>query len=104
MASPLDGGGRPGWLQRILTYARAHRRVAIIAVAAASAVAVLEVAGPLVVRHVVDLVLAESGRSVWPWVGVLVGVAVLQYGASFGNRYFSARLAFSIQHDMRRDL
>src|SRR4051794_12758987 len=104
MAFSLDGGGRPGWLRRILTYAGAHRRLAIIAVAASSAVALLEVATPLVVRHVVDLVLAEASGRVWPWVGVLVIVAVLQYGASFGRRLSSARLAFSIQHDMRRDL
>ncbi len=104
MASSLDGGGRPGWLLRILTYAGAHRRLAVTAVAASSAVALLDVAAPLAVRHVVDTLLAEPGRSVWPWVGVLVSLAVLQYGASFGRRLYSARLAFSIQHDMRRDL
>ncbi len=101
---PPVAGDRPGWLQTLLGYAGAHRRLAVTAVGAAAAVALLEVAAPLLVRHVVDLSLAEPDHGVWPWVAVLGVVALLQYAASSGRMFSSARLARSIQHDMRRDL
>jgi ATP-binding cassette subfamily B protein len=65
---------------------------------------VFEVANPLVVRHVVDQLLRSPGRSIAPWVGVLVVLALLQYATSFGGRFFSARLAFTVQHELRSDL
>jgi ATP-binding cassette subfamily B protein len=95
---------RPGWLRRLAGYARAHPVLVVAAVSAASAVAALEVATPLVVRHVVDQLLGDPARTIAPWVGVLVIVALLQYAFSFGRRYFSARLAFTLQHDMRSDV
>ena len=105
MSSPPSAtSNRPGWSQRLLGYARRHRGLVLGAGVAAGGVALLGVAVPLVVRHVVDLVVADSGRSIWPWVGVLVLVALVQFGANYARRISAARLAFSIQHDMRRDL
>src|SRR3954454_6589486 len=104
MTSHPQATSRPGWLRRIAGYARLHRGLVIGAALAASAVALIGVAVPLLVRHVVDLLVADPQRSVWPWVAVLGGVALLQFGASYARRISSARLAFSIQHDLRRDL
>src|SRR6478752_9870806 len=103
MTAAPGPGERPRWLRRLMGYVRAHPGLAVAAVAAASATAVFEVANPLVVRHVVDQLLGSPGRSIAPWVGVLVVLALLQYATSFGRRFFSARLAFTVQHELRSD-
>ena len=95
---------RPGWLRRLGGYARAHRGTMVAAGTAAAGTALIGVAMPLVLRHVVDLLAADPASSVWPWVAVLVVAALAQYAISYARRISSARLAFSLQHDMRRDV
>ena len=104
MPSEPGADDRPGWQRRLLRYARAHRGSRSPPWVASVAVAVLEAATPLAVRHGVDLLLAVPSRSVRGWVGVLGVLAVLQYGASSPGGSTRRGLAFSIQHDMRSDL
>ena len=68
--------------------------------------AVVSAAVPLVIRHVVDEVLAADSRhaGVGPWVGVLAGAAVLQYAITFGRRYSAGKLSLDVQYDMRADV
>ncbi|MGZ6811836.1 MAG: hypothetical protein ACXVF0_19345, partial [Blastococcus sp.] len=54
---------RPGWVRRLGGYARAHRRLVVAAGGAAAGTALLGVAMPLVLRHVVDLLLADPASS-----------------------------------------
>ena len=103
-AGPERGDQRPTWLRRLEGYAR--RRPGVLAAAGAAAVAgaLLPVTVPLLVRHVLDALLADPGTDVRPWVGVLLAVAVAQFAVSAAVRLSSARLGFGIQHDLRRDL
>ena len=103
-ADRVTADQRPGWSRRLWTYAR--RRPGVVAAAAAAAVAgaLLPAAVPLVVRHVLDALLADPDTDVRPWIGVLLAIAVAQYGVSWARRMSSARLGFGIQHDLRCDL
>jgi len=94
----------PGWLTRLWSYARRHPGVVTAAAAAAIAGALLPAAVPLLVRHVLDTLLADPDSDVRPWVGALLAIAVAQYGVSWARRMSSARLGFGIQHDLRCDL
>ncbi|MBB3675276.1 ATP-binding cassette subfamily B protein [Modestobacter versicolor] len=98
------GDERPSWLRRLWGYARRHPGVVAAAAAAALAGALLPAGVPLLVRHVLDTLVADPGSDVRPWLGVLLAVAVAQYGVSWAGRYSSARLGFGIQHDVRTDL
>ena len=101
---PSNSEARAGWLHRLMTYARQHRGLVTGAALAATATAVVSVTVPLVLRHVVDLLLAAPGRDIRSWVGVLLVVGLAQYAISYARRISSARLAFSLQHDLRRDV
>ena len=100
----VDTDARQSWLRRLETYAR--RRPGVVAAAAAAAVAgaLLPATVPLVVRHVLDALLADPDTDVRPWIGVLLAIAVAQYGVSWARRMSSAGLGFGIQHDLRCDL
>jgi len=104
VTAAAGAGERAGWLTRLWSYARRHPGVVAAATAAAIAGALLPAAVPLLVRHVLDLLLADPDSDVRPWIGVLLAIAVAQYGVSWARRMSSARLGFGIQHDLRRDL
>lgn len=97
-----------GWLRRLSIYCLAHRRDLYLAFGTAALGAVVSASVPLVVRHVVDDVLAPAGRgeapSVTPFLVLLVVAAVVQYGLTFVRRYTAGRLSLDVQRDMRDDV
>ena len=55
---------RPGWLRRLGTYCRRHRRDLYLAFGAAIGGALVSAAVPLVIRHVIDDVSSDAGHPV----------------------------------------
>ena len=95
----------PGWLRRLAGYCLRHRRDLLVAFAAALGGALVSAAVPLVIRHVIDEVVGTGHHpGVGLWVGVLVGLAILQYGLTFSRRYSAGRLSLDVQYDMRADV
>lgn len=68
--------------------------------------ALVSVAVPLVIKHVVDIVSSPrtQHQSVDPWVAVLIGFALLQYVLTFIRRYTAGRLSLDVQYDLRGDI
>ena len=95
-----------GWLRRLSSYCLRHRVELFVAFGAAIAGAMVSAGVPLVIRHVVDAVSTPGGRrqAVWPWVGVLIAAALLQYAITFARRYSAGRLSLDVQYDMRADV
>jgi ATP-binding cassette subfamily B protein len=95
-----------GWLRRLIGYCRAHPRDLYTALVAAVVGAVITAAVPLVIRHVIDQVLAAGTRhqGVGIWVGLLVVLAAAQYATTFARRYSAGRLSLDVQYDMRADV
>jgi ATP-binding cassette subfamily B protein len=68
--------------------------------------ALVSVAVPLVIKHVIDIVTnpATAAGSVDPWVAVLIAAAVLQYALTFTRRFLAGRLSLDVQYDLRTDI
>lgn len=93
-----------GWLRRLAGYCLRHRTEVILAFGAALLGAVVAALTPLIVRHVVDDVVAARHRSVAPWVVLLVVAGVLRFAFGFVRRYTAGRLSLDVQYDMRGDI
>jgi ATP-binding cassette, subfamily B, bacterial len=59
---------------------------------------------PLVQRQIVDEVIIADRQPMLPWVGALLGLGVVMFGAGFVRRYLGGRMALDVQHAVRRDL
>ncbi|HEU5271275.1 MAG TPA: ABC transporter ATP-binding protein, partial [Jatrophihabitans sp.] len=94
------------WLRRLAGYCRRHPLDLTGAFGAALAGAMVSVVVPLVIKHVIDLVNVPGGphRPISPWIAVLIGAALLQYGLTFVRRYTAGRLSLDVQYDLRGDI
>ncbi|HEX8080944.1 MAG TPA: ABC transporter ATP-binding protein [Jatrophihabitans sp.] len=106
---PPSPASSPSWLRRLTGYCMRHRFDLFGAFGSALAGALVLAAVPLIVKHVVDIVSqpVEPGLqrpSVAPWVALLVGAALLQYGLTFLRRFTAGRLSLDVQYDLRADV
>jgi ATP-binding cassette subfamily B protein len=92
------------WLRRLLEYCLRHRLDFIGAFGASLMGAIVSVAVPLVVKHVIDIVSRRTGESIAVWVIVLLAAAALQYGLTFLRRFTAGRLSLNVQYDLRADI
>ena len=94
------------WLRRLAGYCRRHPLDLTGAFGAALAGAMVSVAVPLVIKHVIDTVTDPATRhsSITGWIALLVAAAVLQYGLTFTRRYTAGRLSLDVQYDLRADI
>ncbi|SSC21889.1 ATP-binding cassette, subfamily B, partial [Klenkia terrae] len=95
---------RGGWLRRLVGYCLRHRADLVGAFAAALIGSVIAAGVPLVVRAVVDDVVAGGTSSVAPYVWLLVVAGVVRFGAGFVRRYLAGRLSLDVQYDLRNDV
>ncbi|MEV8209715.1 ABC transporter ATP-binding protein, partial [Streptomyces sp. NPDC079189] len=93
----------PGWARRLLGYCLRHRTDLLLAFGAAMVAAVATATLPLVLRHVVDGVAADTTASLVPWTLLLAAIGAVRFGASFTRRYRSGRLSLGVQYDLRND-
>ncbi|HUP68966.1 MAG TPA: ABC transporter ATP-binding protein [Acidimicrobiales bacterium] len=94
-----NSGG--GWVRRLWPYLGAHRRDVIVAFGASFAGLTVTALTPLVQKTIVDDVVAGRGRSVTPWLVLLVVAGVFRFGAAHLRRYVGGRVALAVQHDLR---
>ncbi|UQX90144.1 ABC transporter ATP-binding protein/permease [Jatrophihabitans telluris] len=101
---------RPQWLRRLLGYCLRHRRDLIGAFGASLVGALISVAVPLVVKHVIDSVSGPTTgqthhrSAIGWWIAILVVAALAQYGLTFYRRFSAGRLSLSVQYDLRADI
>ncbi|CAN5632301.1 ABC transporter ATP-binding protein [soil metagenome] len=98
----------PGWLRRLLGYCLRHKFDLFAAFGSSLVGALVAVAVPLVIKHVIDIVSGPAGPagrpSVAPWVIVLVAAAAFQYALTFFRRFAAGRLSLNVQYEMRADI
>nr|WP_269327483.1 ABC transporter ATP-binding protein [Kineosporia mesophila] len=56
---------------------------------------------PLAEREIVDRVSSDRTASVWPWLLLMAGVAVLGFAMAYLRRYHGGRVALGVQYDLR---
>jgi ATP-binding cassette subfamily B protein len=95
---------KPGWLRRLSHYLWRHRTNVSIAVAAAILGSACQVATPLIARQIVDDVIVAKTAPLWPWLGLLIALALIAFGFAYLRRYRGGRVALDVQNDLRNEM
>jgi ATP-binding cassette, subfamily B, bacterial len=56
---------------------------------------------PLIARQIVDGVILRRDSPLWPWLMLLVVVAVASFGFTYLRRYYGGRIGLEVQYDLR---
>ena len=92
---------RPGWARRLFAVAMHQRRNVLIAVTAAVIGSATQVVVPLIARQIVDQVIVARKDSLWPWLLLLFGAAVVTFALAYVRRYRGGKMALGVQLEMR---
>ncbi len=93
-----------GWLRRLYRYCWRHHWQVIIACGASVFGMAIMALIPLVERAIVDDSILSDRLPLLPLAILLVGGALLSFGAAFVRRYIGGRLSLDVQHDLRTEL
>ncbi|HJP73621.1 MAG TPA: ABC transporter transmembrane domain-containing protein, partial [Pseudonocardiaceae bacterium] len=59
---------------------------------------------PLIARQIVDGVVVRRDSPLWPWLLLLVAVAVASFGFTYLRRYRGGRVGLEVQYDLRNEM
>ena len=90
-----------GWVRRLGGYVLRHRRGLVTALSAALLASVGQTAIPLIARQIVDKVIIDRSTPLWPWLVLLIAVAIATFGVSYVRRYRGGQVALAVQYDLR---
>lgn len=90
-----------GWIRRVLPLLWAHKRAFLTAWAATLVTVFLQLAGPAIIRRVVNILRAGDLQTVYRLVGLLAIVAVARFVIGFVSRYHMFRAAYGMEYDLR---
>ncbi|MGZ4736583.1 MAG: ABC transporter ATP-binding protein [Acidimicrobiia bacterium] len=97
----MTGQEQKGWIRRLITWIAPHKRDAIATFSVAIAGTAIAAFAPLVQKIIVDDVLTDPSRPLWPWLLLLVVFGVTRFGLAFVRRFRGGRIALAVQHDLR---
>ncbi|MGH3490660.1 MAG: ABC transporter ATP-binding protein [Actinopolymorphaceae bacterium] len=105
--SGTAGSGRTDsdrWVRRLGAYCMRSKWLVLVAFGGAIVGMAAAAFVPLVQRQIVDEVIIANQSPMLPWVGALLGLGLVTFGAGFVRRYLGGRLALDVQHAIRGDL
>lgn len=95
----------PGTVRRVAGYARGYRRTIAAFLVLVVLDAVMVVASPLLLKHIIDDGVVPRHRDVVVWLSLAVAlIAVLSAGVTITQRWLSARLGEGLIFDLRADV
>ncbi len=94
----------PGWVRRLWGYMLRHRRDVVLSLAAAVLGSSCQTVVPLIEREIVDGVIIDHNSALWPWLVLLIGLALAGFGFAYIRRYRGGRVALGVQYDLRNDM
>ncbi|MGH3850509.1 MAG: ABC transporter transmembrane domain-containing protein, partial [Pseudonocardiaceae bacterium] len=56
---------------------------------------------PLIARQIVDGVIVRHDSPLWPWLVLLIVVALASFGFTYLRRYHGGRVGLEVQYDLR---
>jgi ATP-binding cassette subfamily B protein len=88
-----------------LRFVRAYRWHAVLAVAAVLATTVADLAGPQVLRYIIDAGISRSDtNAIFTGAGILVAIALAEGTFSFATGYLTAKASHGSAFDMRNEI
>ena len=91
----------PGWIRRLAGYLLDHRRNVALALTGALLGSACQTLVPLISRQIVDGVVVRHDSPLWPWLALLVVVAVATFGFTYLRRYRGGQVGLQVQYDLR---
>jgi ATP-binding cassette subfamily B protein len=95
---------RPGWVRRLWPYLIRQRRNVMISIAAAVVGSGAQTFVPLIAREIVDKVIIARDAPLWPWLLMLVTVAVASFAFAYLRRYRGGQVGLHVQYALRNAL
>jgi len=89
---------------RLLRVWREQWRLVLVGLACALATTALSLAIPILIRQAIDYSITPAsghGKALWPYVAVILVLAVIRFFANFTRRYATARVGIRIEARMR---
>ncbi|MFF2506042.1 ABC transporter ATP-binding protein [Streptomyces sp. NPDC058067] len=93
-----------GWGRRLAGYAWRYPKDVVLALGASLGGMAVMALVPLITKVIIDDVVGDHTRSMWPWAGALIGAALVVYAFTYIRRYYGGRLALDVQHDLRNEM
>ena len=81
-----------------------HRRDVVLSLGAAVLGSTCLTVVPLVERQILDGVILRHTSPLWPWLVLLVGLALAAFVFAYIRRYRGGRVALAVQYDLRNDM
>jgi ATP-binding cassette subfamily B multidrug efflux pump len=92
-------------VRRLLTYVRPYRSLVVAALVLIAIESVMQLAGPLLTRWMIDTALPSRNAALVTQVSLLFAAALLvQFGASYGETIFTNLLGQRVMRDLRSEL
>ena len=92
-------------IKRFVSYYRPHRRLFIIDMLCALAVAVADLCYPMITKNIInDYVPNQNLRLLLVWAAVLLGIYLVKCLLNYVIAYYGHTVGVRMQADMRRDL
>ena len=98
---PGEQDDKPGWIRRLSGQVWIHKNDVLISFAAAVLGSLGQAVVPLVARKIVDDVIGHDGARLWPWLALLVVIAVLVFAFAYLRRYHGGLVGIAVQFDLR---
>jgi len=96
-----EGTKRAGWIRLLLPYILRHKTNVALAMGAAIIGSGALATAPLIERQIVDNVILHRRAPLLPWLGALLAVGAIAFGAAFVRRYRGGRVSLDVQYDLR---
>ena len=94
----------PGWIRRLSGQVWKHKRDVQISFVAAVLGSAGQAMVPLIARTIVDDVIGDSSKPLWPWLVLLVLIAIAVFGLAYLRRFHNGRSSLAVQYDLRNQL
>src|SRR5438045_2087390 len=101
MGVEAAGAATTGWVRRLLSWLVPHRRN--VAIAFGASLLGTGVAGltPLIQKAVIDDLTSHRGRSLVPYLLLLVAAGMARFALAYVRRFSAGRVSVDVQYDLR---
>src|SRR4051795_1500711 len=104
MTASHDPEPTPGWIRRLAGQVWKHKRDVLISFVAAVLGSAAQAMVPLIARTIVDDVISEPTARLWPWLLLMVLIALAVFGLAYLRRFHNGRSSLAVQYDLRNQL